>query len=536
MSEATIFEFPYNLFLKQRMEFVVISHDHLAAGIMRIVEYEMTKLKEAWQDKVALAINANKTPPKEPKEYWVRLSQGQIIAKLYRYDSEKIKKPEKPEEETEEYLAQMEEYLAKKALSLSRSTLRKAINDLIEKGFLLMRSKPGDEFGAPLYTLHRENVQKAIKALPANPFTIFNMWGGVTNSETGGESQNLQLPPENSETGESQDLEVGVTEFETGDFQNLEVFKDITKDIHQDKQEECESNGAIAHTPPTISQESENHGNTDTDHLPLRSTPPLQHQQDDRGEQCGAAPDIRRTQGAERDNAGDEREGRNSGATSPSGVRRGETNNLHRHEGIARVTQEISSGASVGLYESHPLAYSPANCGSTERGGEEGVYDHHSARRDHRSGAVARIQPPQGRAQKSAGQRSDPLDSLPEGVKAIILEWQQFNGPCSINGKLLEHTATLIKSNIAPGEIAGCAQWQLDNDKKKVFQTRPIYLGDVVNGLASYRRVYSAPQKKKAPPPLSPPPTDDPAYQAMLEKCRQIKQKEREIANAKAKK
>src|SRR5215469_6481171 len=130
MSEATIFELPYNLFFMQRLEFVAICGDHLAASIMRVVEREMIKLKEAWQTRVEKALEEKKEPPKKPKAYWPRLSQSQIIAKLYMYDSAKIKKPEKAEEEDPEA---WEEYRQKKALSISKSTLVKAINLLIDK-------------------------------------------------------------------------------------------------------------------------------------------------------------------------------------------------------------------------------------------------------------------------------------------------------------------------------------------------------------------------------------------------------------------
>src|SRR5258708_4235567 len=235
MSEATIFEYPYNLFLKQRLEFVVICQDHLEASIMRIVEYEMIKRKEAWQDKGTLAAEAKKAPPKAPKEYWARLSQGQIIARLYLYDSAKLEKPEDEDMESEAWA----EYRRKKALSISKSTLRKAIDRLIEKGFLLMRSKPGDEFGAPIYTLHRANVQKALKGLPANPYTIFHA-GGVSIFESGGESQNLEVPPPEFESGDTQNLEVGVSEDESGESQNCEVNidnREIPSEIEQDNEE-----------------------------------------------------------------------------------------------------------------------------------------------------------------------------------------------------------------------------------------------------------------------------------------------------------
>jgi hypothetical protein len=230
MSEATIFEFPYNLFIKQRLEFVVICHDQIAAAIMRIVECEMIKQKEAWQNKVTTAVEAKKTPPKEPAEYWVRLSHGQIIAKLYYYDSGKLEKP--GEEATEQ---EIKEYLRKKGISLSKTTIRRTINQLIDLGLLLMRSKPGDEFGAPLYTLHRKNVQKALKSLPANPFSIFNQWEGVSNLE-GGVSK--------LESGELAESEEGVSNLESGEFPNWKVNKDnkeISSKIPKDnlKEDTC---------------------------------------------------------------------------------------------------------------------------------------------------------------------------------------------------------------------------------------------------------------------------------------------------------
>src|SRR5260221_352401 len=241
MSEATIFECPYNLFLKQRLEFVVICQDHLEASIMRIVEYEMIKRKETWQDKATLAIEAKKPQPREPRNYWVRLSQSLIIAKLYLYDSAKLEKPDDEDLESEAWV----EYRRKKALSISKFTLRKAIDRLIDKGFLLMRSKPGDEFGAPIYTLHHANVQKAMKELPANPYTIFNGWG-VSNFESGGESQILEVPPSNFETPTSKNA--------NSHSQNLEVNKDIYRESSLDDTKEEGTYGASAPTPAHLKE------------------------------------------------------------------------------------------------------------------------------------------------------------------------------------------------------------------------------------------------------------------------------------------
>ncbi len=159
MSEAVIFEFPYNLFLKERLEFVVICQDELEAKIMRVIEYEMIKLKEAWQAKCELATEAKKPLPREPRDYWVRLSHSMIIARLYRFDSAWFKREKGKKEQGEE--KQKED---KHPLLLSKSTLRNAINSLITKGFLVMRSKPGDEYGAPIYTSFKRPVSTPNRA------------------------------------------------------------------------------------------------------------------------------------------------------------------------------------------------------------------------------------------------------------------------------------------------------------------------------------------------------------------------------------
>jgi hypothetical protein len=230
MSEAILFEYPYNLFLMQRLEFVILTQDELEAKIMRIVEYEMVKQKEAWQNRVAQAIEAKKTPPKEPKVYWVRLSYAQVIGKLYKFDSAKVG--------------------AKHPLSLSKGTLRKAITSLIEKGFLFMRSKPGEEFGAPLYTLNRDLIQQAMRELPKDPFSVFFIGGG-TNFEPGGEVQILNVPPTNFESGEVENLDLPLTEIEPPQVQNLEVFKDIDNNDSQEEKETKKEDSVVADATDT---------------------------------------------------------------------------------------------------------------------------------------------------------------------------------------------------------------------------------------------------------------------------------------------
>src|SRR5438477_7651362 len=49
MNETTLFDYPYRLFLMERLEFVLLCQDELEAKVLRIVEYEMLKAKEVWQ-------------------------------------------------------------------------------------------------------------------------------------------------------------------------------------------------------------------------------------------------------------------------------------------------------------------------------------------------------------------------------------------------------------------------------------------------------------------------------------------------------
>jgi len=253
MSEqATIFELPYNLFLMQRMEFVVACGDHLAANVMRVIEAEMIKRKEAWQVRVEKALEEKKPLPKEPKAWWVRLSQAQIIARLYMFDSAKLKKPEGENLNSREWI----EYRFKRALSISKATLKKAIELLKALGFLIEKSKPGDEFGAPIYTLNKDSVQEAIKKLPANPFTIFHHLGGVENIESGGDSKNFNVPPQNSDSGESQIFSVPPEKISSGESQNFRV--DIDSRI--DSPEDIEIDNEEEDTYPPHSQDAGDSG------------------------------------------------------------------------------------------------------------------------------------------------------------------------------------------------------------------------------------------------------------------------------------
>jgi len=216
MSEATVFEFPFNLFLMERLEFVLICQDELEAKIMRIIEYDMVKQKENWQTRVAKAVEEKRTPPPEPKVYWVRLSYTQILARLYRFDSKKVG--------------------AKHPLSLSKTTLRLAINSLIKKTLIYTRSKPGEEFGAPLYTLNRPLIQEAMSQLPKDTFSFF-LKGG-SNSEGGGEVLIPNLPGSNLESGEVENSDIPPSDFEPGEVENsnllLESITESSLDLERE--------------------------------------------------------------------------------------------------------------------------------------------------------------------------------------------------------------------------------------------------------------------------------------------------------------
>src|SRR5947209_10535766 len=90
MHETMLFDYPYGLFLMERLELVLLCQDELEAKILRIVEYEMVRAREVWQALVAAAAKAHKSPPQEPAAYWVRLSHAQFFSRLYKYDTGKI--------------------------------------------------------------------------------------------------------------------------------------------------------------------------------------------------------------------------------------------------------------------------------------------------------------------------------------------------------------------------------------------------------------------------------------------------------------
>ncbi|GCF10886.1 hypothetical protein [Dictyobacter arantiisoli] len=216
MSDAIIFNYPYNLFLMERLEFVLITQDDLEAKIMRLVEYEMIKKKEKWQAEVTNAIEAKIAPSEEPKEYWCQLSHAQIIGKLYKFDAAKVG--------------------GKHPLSISKATIRKALNNIVEKGWLLTRTAPDDEFGAPQYTLNRQAIQTAMNELPKDPFSLFYLEKTPLKIFEGGGQNNSGAP--------SKILRGGGQNNSGAPLKIFEDLKDSNKDSLKDKDKESSSYAA----------------------------------------------------------------------------------------------------------------------------------------------------------------------------------------------------------------------------------------------------------------------------------------------------
>jgi gamma-glutamylcyclotransferase (GGCT)/AIG2-like uncharacterized protein YtfP len=203
-----IMNYPYGTFLMDRLDLILLRDDELQARIMRIIEHEMVKLKAKWQDDKLKAIEKKKPIPPEPEYYWVTLSYAQIIAYLYKFDSAKAPKDKKN--------------------TISRSTLRKAINALIDDQYLLRKAKPGSEFGAAQYTLNTKLIEEHMwSRLPKDPWSYLGYNGNVPGEKlVPPQAQNLNPPPSKNVPGEAQNLNLPLTNFETGELQNLRLLID----------------------------------------------------------------------------------------------------------------------------------------------------------------------------------------------------------------------------------------------------------------------------------------------------------------------
>lgn len=233
-----IMNYPYGKFLMDRLDLILLRDDELQARIMRIVEHEMVKLKEKWEDDKVKAIEKKKEPPLEPEYYWIEpLSYAQIIARLYKFDSAKASKDKKN--------------------TISKGTLRKAINALIDDNYLLRKAKSGSEYGPAQYTLNTKLIEEHMwTRLPKDPWSYLGYNGNPP------QVQNLTLPPPKNAPGEVQNLNPPLANFDTGELQNLrllidreiELRKTDIKDESKNEEPEVPTHSFTPSQPP--SQES----------------------------------------------------------------------------------------------------------------------------------------------------------------------------------------------------------------------------------------------------------------------------------------
>src|SRR6266571_4435475 len=226
-----IMRYPYGSFLMTRLDLILLRDDELQAQIMRILEYKMVRLREKWQDEIVKAIDKGLPPPPEPEHYWVTLSQGQIIAHLFRFNSAKAPKEKKN--------------------SISKGTVRKALNALIEDVYVLTRSQPGKEFQATQYTLNTKLIEEHMwTRLPKEPWSYLGYSGKgefeAVSPELGGELQILKLGRvTNFETGELQNVNLPLTNLESGELQNLKVLIESLLESRRDTKED-KTTGTVA--------------------------------------------------------------------------------------------------------------------------------------------------------------------------------------------------------------------------------------------------------------------------------------------------
>lgn len=227
MNEAVLFDYPYSLFLMERLEFVLLCQDELEAKILRVVEYEMLKAMDARSTAATASCQERRIPPREPSTLWVQLSHAQFLSRLYKYDTGKVG--------------------ARQPLSMSKGTLRKAINSLLAKQLLFVRARPGDEFGAPEYTLNCPLIQEKLNALPADPFHVFCP-GKAASPEPARHLRNLHLPPAHSEQGDLQNTHLPPPTSAHPQMQNLHIFKYTKQESLKENKESCNSDVAHSRT------------------------------------------------------------------------------------------------------------------------------------------------------------------------------------------------------------------------------------------------------------------------------------------------
>jgi hypothetical protein len=131
-------DFPYDVFLMLRLEFLAICQDELEAKIMRIIEKAIT---EEWE---RIYRERCGTTPKDqevqmPEEVWVAIPMRFFMDRLL-------------------------------GTVQSETTLKDALNkSLIDKKKLVFRKDRTGKYEAPLYTLNRTAIVEAFKKLPSDP-------------------------------------------------------------------------------------------------------------------------------------------------------------------------------------------------------------------------------------------------------------------------------------------------------------------------------------------------------------------------------
>nr|BBH87187.1 hypothetical protein KTC_19380 [Thermosporothrix sp. COM3] len=155
MERTSLFRFPYGVFLMVRLEYVLLTRDELEAQILRVLEGELEYQRQRWRQEAAAIQRIGRAVPPEPSG-WVRLSQAQLLSRLYKFDTAKVGG-------------------AKQPLSMSKTTLRRALKRLTERGYVQVRQEPGDPLGRARYQLQVEAIQQALDALPhvADPHRFF---------------------------------------------------------------------------------------------------------------------------------------------------------------------------------------------------------------------------------------------------------------------------------------------------------------------------------------------------------------------------
>jgi hypothetical protein len=130
-------EFPYDVFLMLRLEFLALCHDELEAKIMRIIE---KAISEEWERiyRERCASTPKNQEVKMPDEVWAAIPIRYFMDRLL-------------------------------GTVQSETTLKDALKSLINTKKFVMRKDRSGKYEAPLYTLNREPITKFFETLPSDP-------------------------------------------------------------------------------------------------------------------------------------------------------------------------------------------------------------------------------------------------------------------------------------------------------------------------------------------------------------------------------